>query len=85
MANSSMSRNLYILSAALLLFAGISFAMSWAPGSNAPGLPGVVQMWRSIALFLSLLGIFCSLAATVTVLFEQVSRRHEQQQRQREH
>ncbi len=78
-----MSRNLYILSAALLLFAGVSFAMSWAPGSHATGLPGIVQMWRSIALFLSLLGIFCALVASITMLFEQVSRRHEEQQRRR--
>ncbi|HET9087092.1 MAG TPA: hypothetical protein VFN53_06200 [Acidobacteriaceae bacterium] len=72
-----MSRNLYILAAALLLFAALSFGMSWTHGSNEPGLPGEAQMWRSMALVLFLLGTLSCLIGTLTNLFEQASRRHD--------
>ncbi len=79
-----MSRNLYILAAALVLFAALSFAMSWTPGANQPGLPGEAQMWRTIALFLFLLGSFSSLAGVITNMFEQASRRHDERERRRD-
>jgi hypothetical protein len=80
-----MSRNLYLLSAALLVFALASFGMSWTHFSNQPGLPGVAQMWRIIALTLFVLGAVACLSGTVTNLFEQASRRHEERERQRKH
>ena len=76
-----MSRNLYILSAALILFALASFGMSWVHISNQPGLPGVAQMWRTMALTLFLLSVLSCLCGTLTGLFEQVSRRHEEHER----
>lgn len=76
-----MSRNLYILSAALIVFALASFGMSWTHGSNEPGLPGVAQMWRTMALGLFVLGALACLIGTLTSLFEQVSRRHEERER----
>jgi hypothetical protein len=76
-----MSRNLYLLSGVLLLFALASFGISWIHFSNEPGLPGVAQMWRMIALTLFVLGALACLSGTVTNLFEQASRRHEERER----
>jgi len=76
-----MSRNLYLLSAALLVFALVSFGMSWTHGANEPGLPGVAQMWRTVALALFVLGALAGLSGTVTNLFEQASRRHDERER----
>ena len=75
-----MSRNLYILSAALVLFALASFGMSWTHASNEPGLPGEAQMWRTMALILFLLGALSCFIGTVTNMFEQASRRHEERE-----
>ncbi|MHB8301296.1 MAG: hypothetical protein ACYDC6_00460 [Acidobacteriaceae bacterium] len=71
-----MSRNLYILSAALIVFALASFGISWTHASNQPGLPGEALMWRTMALALFLLGALSCLAGTMTQLYEQASRRH---------
>ena len=49
--------------------------------ANEPGLPGVAQMWRMIALTLFVLGALACLSGTVTNLFEQASRRHEERER----
>jgi hypothetical protein len=76
-----MSRNLYLLSGVLLLFALACFGMSWTHSANEPGLPGVAQMWRTIALTLFVLGALACLSGTVTNLFEQASRRHEERER----
>jgi hypothetical protein len=57
--------------------------MSWVHISNQVELPGVAQMWRTMALTLFLLGTLSCLSATVTGLFEQVSRRHEERERRR--
>lgn len=78
-----MSRNLYIMAAALLVLAALSFVMSLTPGSHQPGLPGEAQMWRMMALILFLLGSLSCVAGTVTNLFEQVSRRHEEHERRK--
>ena len=75
-----MSRNLYILSAALIVFALASFGMSWTHGANEPGLPGEAQMWRTMALILFLLGALSCFIGTVTNMFEQASRRHEERE-----
>ena len=76
-----MSRNLYILSAALLVLALASFGMSWVHISDQAGLPGVAQMWRTMALTLFLLGVLSCLCGTIAGLFEQASRRHEERER----
>jgi len=75
-----MSRNLYILSAALVVFSLVSFGMSWTHASNEPGLPGEAQMWRTMALLLFLLGTVSCLIGTITHMFEQASRRHEERE-----
>ena len=75
-----MSRNLYILAAALLLLAAASFGMSLTPGAHLPGLPGEAVMWRTMALILFMLGAISCLIGTVTNLFEQASRRHEERE-----
>jgi hypothetical protein len=78
-----MSRNLYILAAVFLALAAISLAMSWTPASHQPGLPGEAQMWRTMALFLFLLGTLSCSIGTVTNLYEQASRRHEERERRK--
>ncbi len=75
-----MSRNLYILAAALLVLGAASFGMSLTPGAHQPGLPGEAVMWRTMALILFLLGTISCLIGTVTNLFEQASRRHEERE-----
>jgi uncharacterized membrane protein len=76
----AMSRNLYILAAALALFALASFGMSLTHGSHEPDLPGEAQMWRSMALILFLIGALSCFAGVVTNMFEQASRRHEERE-----
>lgn len=78
-----MSRNLYILSAALIVLSIASLGMSWVHLSNSVGLPGVAQMWRTMALGLFLLGALSCLCGTITGLYEQASRRHEERERRR--
>lgn len=73
-----MSRNFYILAASLLLFALISGAMSLVPSSYQPGLPANGSLWRTVALFLLLLGLVSAFIGVMTHLFEQVDRRGEQ-------
>lgn len=79
-----MSRNLYILAASLVLLAVLSFGMSWTPGANQPGLPGEAILWRMMAVFLFLLGVLSGLIGSLTHLFEQASRRHDEQQAQKD-
>ncbi len=79
----NMSRNLYILATALFFLAAASFAMSWILGSHQPDLPSETQMWRTMALGLFLLGAISCLIGTVTNMFEQASRRHDERERRR--
>ena len=78
---ASMSRNFYILSASLLLFALISAGMSLVPSSFQPGLPANGSLWRTVALFLLLFGLFSALIGVMSHLFEQVDRRSEESRR----
>lgn len=80
---TAMSRNLYILAAVLLALAAICFIMSLTPGSHQVAMPGIAQMWRMMALILFLLGSLSCCAGTVTNLYEQASRRHDERERQR--
>ncbi len=73
-----MSRNFYILAASLVLFALISGGMSLVPSSFQPGLPANGSLWRTVALFLLLLGLIAALVGVMSHLFEQVDRRSEE-------
>ena len=70
-----MSRNFYILAGSLLLFALISAGMSMVPSSFQPGLPANGSLWRTVAMFLLLLGLGFALLGVMSHLFEQVDRR----------
>jgi len=73
-----MSRNFYILAASLVLFALVSGGMSMVPSSFQPGLPANGSLWRTVALFLLLLGLIAALIGVMSHLFEQVDRRSEE-------
>jgi uncharacterized membrane protein len=73
-----MSRNFYILAASLLLFALLSAAMSLVPSGFQPGLPANASLWRTVAMFLLLLGLIAALIGVMSHLFEQVDRRSEE-------
>jgi hypothetical protein len=73
-----MSRNFYILAAALGLFALLSAGMSMVPSSFQPGLPANGSLWRTLALFLLVCGLVAALVGVMSHLFEQVDRRSEQ-------
>lgn len=73
-----MARNLYILAGVLLLFAVISFAMSMTAARWQPALPANGTLWKTSALFLTVVGLVVALLGVMTALFEQVDRRTEQ-------
>ena len=73
-----MSRNFYILAATLGLFALISAGMSLVPSSFQPGLPANGSLWRTVAMFLLLLGLAAALVGVMSHLFEQVDRSSEE-------
>lgn len=73
-----MSRNFYILAAALAILALLSGAMSIVPSTFQPGLPANGSLWRTIALILLLAALASSLAGVMSHLFEQVDRRAEE-------
>jgi len=73
-----MSRNLYILAATLALLALLSGAMSLVPSSFQPGLPANGSLWRTVAMFLLLVGLVFALLGVMTHLFEQVDKRSEE-------
>jgi len=79
-----MSRNLYVLGATLLLFAVISFGMTFTTGPYQIGLPGNGSLWKTIALFLMLASLFSVFAGVMTHMYEQVERRaREREMRER--
>lgn len=73
-----MSRNFYILAATLLFFALVSAGMSLVPSSFQPGLPANASLWRTVAMFLLLVGLVAALIGVMSNLFEQVDRRSEE-------
>jgi fatty acid desaturase len=73
-----MSRNFYILAAALGLFALLSGAMSLVPSSFQPGLPANASLWRTVAMVLLLFALASALVGVMSHLFEQVDRRSEE-------
>jgi fatty acid desaturase len=76
-----MSRNFYILAAALTLFALISAGMALVPSSFQPGLPANASLWRTVAMILLLGGLAAALVGVMSHLFEQVDRRSEEARR----
>lgn len=78
-----MSRNFYILAAALGLFAVISIAMSMVPSTFQPGLPANGSLWRTVALLMLLGGLASALIGVMSQLFEQVDRRSEEARKAR--
>ena len=74
-----MSRNFYILAAALAFFALLSGGMTLIPSSFQPGLPTNGSLWRTVALLMLLASLACALIGVMSNLFEQVDRRSEQQ------
>ena len=80
-----MARNLYILSATLILFALVSCGMMLSSSHFQPGLPGNGSLWKTISLFLMLGGLVVALMGVMTAMFEQVDRRAEEcRRRERE-
>jgi len=73
-----MSRNFYILAAALGLFALLSAGMALVPSGFQPGLPANGSLWRTVAMFLLLLGLAAALVGVMSHLFEQVDRSSEE-------
>lgn len=78
-----MSRNFYILAAALAFFALLSAGMTLIPSSFQPGLPANGSLWRTVALLLMLAALACALIGVMSNLFEQVDRRSEEQRQTR--
>lgn len=74
-----MSRNFYILAAALAFFALLSAGMMMIPSSFQPELPANGSLWRTVALLMMLAALGCALIGVLSNLFEQVDRRSEQQ------
>ena len=74
-----MSRNFYILAAALGFFALLSAGMMLIPSSFQPGLPANGSLWRTVALLMLLAALACALIGVMSNLFEQVDRRSEEQ------
>ncbi len=77
-----MSRNFYILAAALGFFALLAVGMTFVPSSFQPGLPANGSLWRTVALLMMLAALACALIAVMSNLFEQVDRRSEQQRQE---
>jgi uncharacterized membrane protein YidH (DUF202 family) len=70
-----MGRNLYILAAALLFFALISFGLSFSHFANQVGSPSDAGSWRMTGLALLCVGLVVALLGVMSALFEQAERR----------
>jgi hypothetical protein len=78
-----MGRNLYILASTLVLFALISFCVSYTNIAQQPGSPGDSSLWRTMGLGLFVVGLLVALAGILSSLFEQAERRDEEARRAR--
>jgi hypothetical protein len=76
-----MGRNLYILAGTLLIFAMISFGVSYTNIAQQPGSPGDVSLWRTMGLALFVISMVVALAAVLSSLFEQAERRTDEARR----
>ena len=78
-----MGRNLFILSATLVLFALISCGVAGTNIAQQPGSPGDASLWRTMGLVLFVLGLIVALGGVLSSLFEQAERRAEDERRRR--
>jgi hypothetical protein len=76
-----MSRNFYILSGSLVLFALVAGGMSLVPSGFQPGLPANASLWRTVSIVLLLFGLLAALVGVMSHLFEQVDRHSEEARR----
>jgi hypothetical protein len=78
---STLSRNLYLLAASLLLFSLISCGMSLVPNALQPNLPVNGSLWKMIGLAFFVAALVSALAGVLTAMFEQVERRSQERMR----
>jgi hypothetical protein len=78
-----MGRNLFILSATLLVLALVSCGVSLTNIAQQPGSPGDVSLWRTMGLVLFVVALFVALAGIFSALFEQAERRADEERRRR--
>lgn len=76
-----MSRNFYLLAATFGFLALISCGMTFVPSSFQPGLPANGSLWKTLSMFLLLVGLVSTLIGSMSHLFEQVDRRTEERRR----
>ncbi len=76
-----MSKNFYALAATLLLLSVVSCGMTFVPSSFQPGLPANGSLWKTLSMFMLLLGLVSTLIGSMSHLFEQVDRRTEERRR----
>jgi hypothetical protein len=78
-----MGRNLYILSATLLVFSLVSCGVAYTNIAQQPGSPGDAALWRTMGLGLFVISLVVALAGILSSLFEQAERRAEDARRAR--
>jgi disulfide bond formation protein DsbB len=78
-----MGRNLYILAGTLLVFAIVSFGISYTNIAQQPGSPGDTSLWRTMGLTFFFVSMVISLAAVLSSLFEQAERHTDEKRRER--
>jgi len=76
-----MSRNFYALAATLGLLSLVSCGMTFIPSSFQPGLPANASLWKTLSIFLLLIGLISTLIGSMSHLFEQVDRRTDERRR----
>ncbi len=76
-----MSRNFYALAATLAILSLVSCGMTFIPATFQPGLPANASLWKSISIFLLLIGLISTLIGSMSHLFEQVDRRTDERRR----
>jgi hypothetical protein len=76
-----MSRNFYALAATLGLLSLVSCGMTFIPSSFQPGLPANASLWKTLSIFLLLIGLVSTLIGSMSHLFEQVDRRTDERRR----
>lgn len=75
-----MGRSLYILAAALAVFAVISFGVSYTGVAQSPG---DASLWRTMGLVFLVIALVVALGGILTSLFEQAERRAEEMRERR--
>ena len=78
-----MGRSLYILAAALTVFAVISLGVSYTNIAQQPGSPGDAALWRTMGLVFFVIALVVALVGILSTLFEQAERRSEEAKAQR--